>query len=115
MTIKIQGDKITFPDDSEQTTAYTGSSGGGGTDILPTLLSGTVKADGTVVRGSGFTSEKESDGVYIVSFTPPLPTSPRRGARVSGSCRRMSMKAILYRCFLVYMKLLEAHYKKSLK
>jgi hypothetical protein len=31
MTIKIQGDKITFPDDSEQTTAYTGSSGGGGT------------------------------------------------------------------------------------
>ena len=29
MTIKIQGDKITFPDDSEQTTAYDGSSGGG--------------------------------------------------------------------------------------
>ena len=29
MTIKIQGDKITFPDDSEQTTAYNGSSGGG--------------------------------------------------------------------------------------
>ena len=28
MTIKIQGDKITFPDDSEQTTAYDGSSGG---------------------------------------------------------------------------------------
>ena len=31
MTIKIQGDKITFPDDSEQTTAYVGSSGGGST------------------------------------------------------------------------------------
>ena len=29
MTIKIQGDKIIFPDDSEQTTAYDGSSGGG--------------------------------------------------------------------------------------
>ena len=38
MTIKIQGDKITFPDDSEQTTAYDGSSGGGSTPTPEDLV-----------------------------------------------------------------------------
>ena len=38
MTIKIQGDKITFPDNTEQTTAYDGASGGGSTPTPEDLV-----------------------------------------------------------------------------
>jgi len=44
MTIKIQGDKITFPDDSEQTTAYDGSSG----DSLWTDVDGKTTSNNDV-------------------------------------------------------------------
>ena len=96
MTIKIQGDKITFPDDSEQTTAYDGSSGGipeapvdgkqygrqdaewtevtggGTTEIIPVLMSGRVNQDGTNQAGFGFEASKAADGTYTVNFDTPL-------------------------------------------
>ena len=50
MTIKIQGDKITFPDDSEQTTAYDGSSASIWTEFTdPTLVAPEATYDGNIV------------------------------------------------------------------
>ena len=47
--------------------------GGGTTDILPVLYSGMIKSDGTVIRGTGFTSTKlEGDaGQYQITFDTP--------------------------------------------
>jgi len=53
MTIKIQGDKITFPDDSEQTTAYDGSSGGVPEAPIDGKQYGRQDANWTEVTGGG--------------------------------------------------------------
>ena len=45
------------------------SSGGGGTtDVLPVLYSGTINQDGTVNEGTGFTCEKTATGKYVVTL-----------------------------------------------
>ena len=69
MTIKIQGDKITFPDDSEQTTAYNGSSGGGITEApVDGKQYGRQDATWTEVTGGGSSLPKGS----IVMWSDPV-------------------------------------------
>lgn len=65
MTIKIQGDKITFPDDSEQTTAYNGSSGGGIPEApIDGKQYGRQDAEWTEVTGGGSTTPLLYEEVY---------------------------------------------------
>ena len=73
MTIKIQGDKITFPDDSEQTTAYDGSSGGGIPEApIDGKQYGRQDAEWTEVIGGGdVTSSVTYTGVYTEALDIP--------------------------------------------
>ena len=82
MTIKIQGDKITFPDNTEQTTAYDGSSGGGasgGGDAQPPVAFGMYLTDAQSPATAGVETTvildtveldtdngAQPDGTYIV-------------------------------------------------
>jgi hypothetical protein len=48
------------------------SSGGGTTDILPVLYSGSISSVGVVNYGTGFTSAKITTGTYKITFDTPL-------------------------------------------
>ena len=49
MTMRIHGDKIEFPDGTEQITAYDGSSSGGGGTATPTVaFSASLSANQTL-------------------------------------------------------------------
>ena len=51
------------------------SSGGGTTDIFPTIIAGTINGDGTTVSGAwgtgGYTCSLEETGKYIITFDTP--------------------------------------------
>ena len=51
-----------------------GTGGGGTTDILPVLLSGTVFEDGIVGTGEDFTCNKTGTGKYTITFNTPRTT-----------------------------------------
>ena len=54
--------------------AVGGASGGGTTDILPVLLSGTVFEDGVIGAGEDFTCNKTGTGKYTITFNTPRTT-----------------------------------------
>ena len=73
MTIKIQGDKITFPDDSEQTTAYDGSSDGIPEAPIDGKQYGRQDAEWTEVTGGDETSPVTfRSGSINAGQTPPV-------------------------------------------
>jgi hypothetical protein len=63
--------------------AVGGASSGGTTDILPVLYSGSVVADGTIDKGTGFTVTKTDTGRYTVVLDKPVADKSSVGASVN--------------------------------
>jgi hypothetical protein len=76
------------PEDGKQYARQDGdwsevTGGGGTTDILPVLYSGSIVADGTIDKGTGFTVTKTDTGRYTVVLDKPVADKASVGASVN--------------------------------